>query len=383
MTKQPRRSDITLTITVISLVLFGVVMVYSASVILGYTVYHDPQIFFRKQLLTGLIGLSLMAVLANVDYRIWKKWAGWLLGITIMLLLSVFLFTRGEINGAHRWIELGGLSFQPSELAKLTFLMYAAEFLSKRQDRMRDIIGTFLPFVAVLGFISFLLLKQPDFGTLSVFFVSAVSVYLVAGMTWPQFILGFTAVAVSASAILAVPYRRARIITFLDPTQDTSGISWHAQNIAIAIGSGGWFGLGFGASVQKRLFLPEPHTDSIFAIISEELGVVVALLLIGAFLLLTYRGYRIALRAQDTFGRLLGVGITSWLAFQAFFNLASMAHIVPLVGVPLPFISYGGTNLVISLAAVGVLLNISRYGKSDEKADLLPARSRAPQKRRA
>jgi cell division protein FtsW len=193
-------------------------------------------------------------------------------------------------------------------------------------------------------------------------------VYLVAGMTWQQFLLGAGTVAIALTGVLAVPYRRARILTFLDPSRDTNGLTWHVKNIAIAIGSGGWFGLGFGASGQKRLFLPEPHTDSIFAVITEELGFIVAAIVVFAYIFLAYRGYRIALRAKDTFGRLLATGITSWFVFQAFLNLASMAHLVPLVGIPLPFISYGGTSLIVSLLAVGVLLNISRQGVDHESA---------------
>lgn len=377
-----KRADIALVITVIALVLFGIVMVYSASVIVGYQL-GDPQLFFKRQILSAVLGVIGLIITANIDYRLWQKWAGWLLGITLFLLVSVFFLSHGEVNGAHRWIDLGPLTFQPSEIAKLTFLMYLSAWLAKRQDQMHDIVGTFLPFMAVLGVVSFLLLREPDFGTLAVFFTSAVAVYAVAGMTWQQFTLGAGSVALALSAVLAVPYRRARILTFLDPSQDTSGISWHVKNIAIAIGSGGWFGLGFGQSVQKRLFLPEPHTDSIFAIITEELGFFVAALVILAYIFLAYRGYRAALRAQDTFGRLLAVGITSWFAFQAFLNLASMAHIVPLVGIPLPFISYGGTNLMVSMVAVGVLLNISRQGNDEPAKEEKPKHSAAARRRLA
>lgn len=370
-----RRSDVPLTVTVTALVLFGIVMIYSASVIVGYTQFGDPTFFFKKQIMSAVLGLIALIVTANINYRLWQKWAGVMFGVTVVLLLSVFFISKGEINGAHRWITFGGLSFQPSELAKLTFIMYISAWLTKRKAEMHDIIGTFLPFLLVVGAICVLVLKEPDFGTMSVFFTTAVAIYVVAGMTWSQLVLGASSVAIALTAILAAPYRRARIVTFLDPSQDQSGIGWHVKNIAIAIGSGGWFGLGFGASVQKRLFLPEPHTDSIFAIITEELGFIVAFMVIAAFIFLAWRGYRIAMRTNDVFGRLLAVGITSWFAFQAFLNLASMAHVIPLVGIPLPFISYGGTNLIISLAAVGVLLNISRTADLDEpKKQVAPAR---------
>jgi cell division protein FtsW len=372
-----KRFDLSLLVVTIALVLFGIVMIYSASVILGYTVFNDSQLFFRKQIISGLIGALAMIAMSMVDYRVWAKKPGWMLGATFALLLSVFVFSRGEINGAHRWIEIGGFSMQPSEFGKLFFLMYLAAWLAKRQDKMADLKGTFLPFMLVLGAVSVLILEQPDFGTLSVFFVSAVAVYLVAGMTLPQFLIGAGTVAAGLTYILSAPYRRARLATFFDPSQDVSGIGWHIKNISIAIGSGGWFGLGFGASGQKRLFLPEPHTDSIFAIVTEELGFMVATLLIAAFIFLAYRGYKIALKAPDAFGRLLAVGITSWFAWQTFINLASMLQIIPLVGVPLPFVSYGGTNLIISMAAIGVLLNISKYG-TDAPAS---AAQKAPQRR--
>lgn len=371
-----QRTDLGLTVTVITLVLFGIVMIYSASVILGYTAFGDSQLFFRKQIISALIGIVAMIAAANFPYRHWQTWAGWMFGATLVLLVSVFFFSRGEINGAHRWIEVGGFSFQPSELAKLTFLIYIAAWFARREHQMRDIVGTFLPFLGIVGVLSFLLLRQPDFGTLMVFFLAASAVYLVAGMTWPQFFIGAGVTAAAIAGILAEPYRRQRVITFLDPSRDPSGIGWHVENIMIAIGSGGWFGLGFGASGQKRLFLPEPHTDSIFAVITEELGFVVAALVIVAFIILAYRGYKIALRSPDTFGRLLAVGITSWFAFQAFLNLASMAHIIPLVGVPLPFVSYGGTNLIVSLAAVGILLNISAHGRDVPTVVEEPARKR-------
>jgi len=377
MTVGKQRPDIVLLISIISVVLFGVIMIYSASVIVGLTDYNDPKYFFKRQIIWAILGIISMAITANIDYRVWKKWAGSLLVITLVLLLSVFLFSKGAVNGAHRWIGVGTLSFQPSELAKFTFVVYISAWLCKQQEKIGSLIETFLPFLGMLAVISVLMLMEPDFGTLSIMLVSAISVFTVAGMTWQELIAGFGALAVSLSAILAVPYRRNRILTFFNPQNDTSGISYQVKNIAIAIGSGGWFGVGYGASAQKRLFLPEPHTDSIFAVITEELGFVIATAVVAVFLLILYRGYRIAAQAQDTFGRLLAIGITSWFAFQAFINLASMLHLVPLVGVPLPFISYGGTNLVISLAAVGVLLNISRQRSTSGKAEqTAPTRQR-------
>lgn len=357
-----RRVDGFLAIGIVSLVLFGTVMIYSASVIVSYTKYGDAQYFFKHQLVSAVLGFIAMVVLANIDYRNWERQAKLMLIGTFLLLLSVFVFTRGEINGAHRWIIILGQNFQPSELVKITFAIYLAAWLAQRMDEVSNLLQTFVPFVAVLAAISGLMLAEPDFGTLTVLFAIALSIYFAAGMTWKQFIIGVVILGVSITAIIAEPYRRARVMAFLNPEEDTSGAGYQIKNISIAIGSGGWFGVGFGQSGQKRLFLPEPHTDSIFAVTVEELGFVVGALVVLMLTFVFIRGYRVAARAPDPFGRLLATGITSWFAYQAFLNLSAMLQLVPLKGVPLPFISYGGTNLLMSLAAAGILLNISRYG---------------------
>lgn len=357
-------ADRWLGLTIFGLLLFGIIMVYSASVIAGHTLFNDDRFFVKRQLVWAFLGVVGLLVMANIDYRVWKKWAGWMLGITIVLLISVFLFSKGEINGAHRWILLFGQTFQPSELAKLTFIIYLSAWLAERKSRMANISETFFPYLGVLGVVSILMLKEPDFGTLSIILAAAVAIYFVAGLTWKQAMLGILVFSLAITvAVIASPYRRGRLITFLDRGQNTatSSSSYQVKNIAIAVGSGGWQGLGFGQSKQKRLFLPEPYTDSIFAVITEELGFVAAEFLILVYCFLFYRGYLIAARSPDRFGQLLAVGITTWFAFQALINLGSMVSLVPLVGVPLPFISYGGTNLVISLIGVGLLLNISRF----------------------
>lgn len=363
------KPDKMLALLTFALVLFGVVMIYSASVIIAHQApYFDDKHFAKRQLLFAVLGFVGTAFMANLDYHIWKKWAGWMLGITFTLLISVFFFSVGEVNGAHRWINLAGQTFQPSELAKLTFIIYVSAWLVGRKEQIDNIVTTFLPFLGILFLVSVLMLKEPDFGTLSVIAVSVIAIYYVAGMTLKQALLGLCVLVLAISIILGSPYRRARLLTFLNPNQDTSGSSYHIKNISIAIGSGGAWGLGFGESRQKRLFLPEPHTDSIFAITVEELGSIRALLVIIAFCFLLQRGFMVAYRSPDLFGRLLAVGITTWFGFQAFINLGSMLHLVPLVGVPLPFISSGGTNLVISLLAVGVLLNISSQASKAEPA---------------
>ena len=341
-------------------------MVYSASVIAGHTMFNDDRFFVKRQIIWAILGVVGLLVTANIDFHIWKKWAGWMLGITFILLISVFLFSKGEINGAHRWILLLGQTFQPSELAKLTFIIYLSAWLTERKNKMGSLSETFIPYAGVLAVVSVLMLKEPDFGTLSIILAAAIAIYFVAGLTWKQAVIGLMVFALAVTAVsLSSPYRRQRLMTFINPSSDPSGASYHVKNIAIAVGSGGWRGLGFGESRQKRLFLPEPYTDSIFAVITEELGFVSAEILILVYCFLIYRGYLIAARTPDRFGQLMAVGITTWFAFQAFINLGSMVSLVPLVGVPLPFISYGGTNLVISLAGAGLLLNISRFANID------------------
>ena len=366
MATQPKQADRWLGLTIFGLLLFGIIMVYSASVIAGHTMFNDDRFFVKRQIIWAILGVVGLLVTANIDFHIWKKWAGWMLGITFILLISVFLFSKGEINGAHRWILLLGQTFQPSELAKLTFIIYLSAWLTERKNKMGSLSETFIPYAGVLAVVSVLMLKEPDFGTLSIILAAAIAIYFVAGLTWKQAVIGLMVFALAVTAVsLSSPYRRQRLMTFINPSSDPSGASYHVKNIAIAVGSGGWRGLGFGESRQKRLFLPEPYTDSIFAVITEELGFVSAEILILVYCFLIYRGYLIAARTPDRFGQLMAVGITTWFAFQAFINLGSMVSLVPLVGVPLPFISYGGTNLVISLAGAGLLLNISRFANID------------------
>lgn len=365
-----------LLVGIAGLVVFGVVMVYSASVIISFTKFQDAQFFFRRELLYAAVGLVACVLAANWHYRLWQKFSSWMLPLTFFLLLSVFLFSKGEINGAHRWIEFGGFSFQPAELAKFTFIAYLAAWFAARKDKIADFRQSFWPFVGVVLGVSVLMLLQPDFGTLTVMVVSAVAVYWVAGMTWKQLAVGLVILGIGLTAVLSTPYRSQRLAAYANPEQDTSGVAYHVKNISIAIGSGGWFGLGFNESRQKRLFLPEPHTDSIFAVTVEELGFVISLLLLGLFMIVIYRSYRIASHAPDSFSRYLATGIATWFAYQIFLNLAAMLQLVPLKGIPLPFVSYGGTNLIVSLFAAGVLLNISRYMDEHEKAELVP-RSKA------
>jgi cell division protein FtsW len=278
------------------------------------------------------------------------------------MLIAVFLPGIGRsMGGASRWIEIGSMSFQPSEIAKLTFTIYLAAWLTKKGEGIKDFQTGFIPFVLILGIIGFLIIKEPDMGTMSIITAIAAVMFFVAGASWQHIVLGATSIiAFLIVLIKAAPYRMQRLMVFLNPSQGNLDVAYHINQAILAIGTGGLWGLGFGKSMQKYFYLPEAHTDSIFAIITEELGFIRALLVIIVFMLIAWRGYRIAKEAPDSFSRLLATGITTWIIFQAIANLAAITGAMPLTGVPLPFVSYGGTSLIILLASVGILLNISK-----------------------
>jgi cell division protein FtsW len=349
-----------------AIVVFGLVMLSSASSAVAYEKFQDNYWYFKHQIIFGLLpGLILFFLMARINYRQWKKYALPFLIASIILLLLVFIPGVGAGYGrARSWINIFGMSFQPSELVKLTFLIYLAAWLStKRGDReMRDTSSSFIPFAVVFGIIAVLMAIQPDIGTLSVIAVISLVVYFSAGAAIRHIGWIFGAGALFFLLLIKIaPYRAARLMTFLHPELDPQGVGYHINQALLAIGSGGFFGLGLGLSRQKFQYLPEVAGDSIFAIISEELGFIFSALLIVAFIFLAIRGLKIAKTAPDSFGRLLAIGITSWFVFQAFINIGAMVGIMPLTGIPLPFISYGGTALTVALAAAGIMANISKY----------------------
>ncbi|MDO8513132.1 MAG: putative lipid II flippase FtsW [bacterium] len=354
--------DYWLALVIFVLSVFGVIMIFSASAVVSYERFNSPYGYASKQAMALGIGLVAWFVMTMIDYRFWQKKATVFLVITIVLLLAVFLPGIGiERNGAHRWIDLGSFSLQPSELIKLFFLMYISAWLSKKGEKINDLNKGIIPFVIILLVVIFLIMKEPDMGTMSVIAVFSMAVFFVSGVAW-HYLLIFMAGAIALFRVLiyAAPYRLQRLMVFLNPNQAQSGAGYHINQALLALGSGGLLGLGFGQSKQKYLFLPEAHTDSIFAIIGEELGFLRAALVILAFVFIAWRGLEIAKRAPDKFGQLVATGITVWFIWQAFVNIGAMLGLLPLTGVPLPFISYGGTSLVVSFAAAGILLNISK-----------------------
>ncbi|MDD5043087.1 MAG: putative lipid II flippase FtsW [Patescibacteria group bacterium] len=362
-----RRPDYILIATIFGIVAFGLAMLSSASSALSYLNYGDSYFLFKHQLLFGfLFGTAAFIIFSKIDYHFWKKIAFPLLVITIVLLVAVFLPGIGrEIKGASRWIFLGTFSFQPSELVKLTFLLYLATWLESRSSRgLADFSYGFMPFFFLLGIIMVLMILQPDVGTMSIIVLYSLAVYFLAGAAWSHVILlSGIGVVVLWLLVKIAPYRASRFMVFLNPELDPQGIGYHINQAFLAIGSGGFWGRGFGQSRQKFQYLPEVTTDSIFAVIAEELGFIFAALLVGAFLFFMYRGFKVAQNAPDLFGRIVAVGIVVWIVGQAFVNIASMIGIMPMTGVPLPFISYGSSSMVVSLAAAGILVNISSQAK--------------------
>lgn len=362
-----RKPDKILLASVFSLIVFGLMMIASAGIIYSQTRFGDQYYFFRRQLFWGILpGLILFYFLQRIDYHFWKKSAVIFFLASLVLLVLVFVPSIGiSTYGASRWIQLGPLSFQPSEMLKLSIILYLALWLeNKGLKRTKDFFEGLMPFLVVLGIVGFLVVKQPDLGTLGVIVLVSLAIFFSAGARLRHL---FSMVAAGFLGLLVLikiePYRFNRFLTFLNPEADPQGIGYHINQALIAIGSGGIWGIGLGHSRQKFNYLPEPAGDSIFAIIGEELGMLGVFILIMLFVVLAMRGLKIAKNAPDEFGKLVAVGITCWIIFQAFINIGSITGMIPLTGVPLPFISYGGTSIIFLLSASGILLNISKQAK--------------------
>ena len=346
----------TLFTTTLVLVAFGVLMVYDASVVEAVKLFSDKFYFAKLQLVWATVGLSALLLLSHLPYRKLAKLSLPLFLISLLLLVAVLVPGIGvKVQGARRWLTIGFLTIQPAEIVKLTFVVYLASWLSRQQS--------FWSFLILSLLVLTLVILEPDLGTAVVILATGFLTYFLSGAPLTAIAtIGLVGMLAGALIILTSAYRRARLLTFFDPTRDPFGASYHIRQVLIALGSGSLFGVGIGRSRQKYAYLPEATTDSIFAIIAEELGFLGAALIIGLFLVLIYSGFKIASRAPDKFGQLLAGGITSWLGLQTFVNLASMVALSPLTGVPLPFISYGGSSLIMSLAAVGILINIGKTG---------------------
>ena len=363
-----KRSDYILSILIFALVLFGLIAIYSVSKYysLQLTDGDSDKYWLGRQVLFVSLGLVVWAIFQAIDYRVWGKYSKYMLYFTIGLLLLPVFFGVTEGNTAQRWIGVGFARFQPAEMAKITLIIYLANWFSQQKDEKQVNKQTF-PFFALIGAISLIMLVQKDLGTLAVMLGISAMMFYMSGASYVSLGMGAGLGAfLLYIAIKFEPYRLARLTAFLNPNADLMGSGYHIRNALIAIGSGGWWGLGFGQSRQKYLYLPEAHTDSIFAIIAEELGFLRSSLLILVFAYIASRGYRIAKYAPDKFSSLLAIGITTWFFWQAFINIGAMLSILPLTGVPLPFVSYGGSSLLFLLAATGILINISKQANYEK-----------------
>ncbi|OGM88699.1 cell division protein FtsW [Candidatus Woesebacteria bacterium RIFOXYD1_FULL_41_28] len=346
---------------VIALVIIGIIAVADVSAPQSLNNYGNKFYLLKEQAISAVIGVGVFFVVSRIKYTFWQKLATPLFFVTIGLLILVLMQRFGlSALGARRWISIGPINFQPSEIVKFAICIYFAKVAASNKSPL----SYFIPLALVAG----LIMLQPDLGTTLVVLVIGFSQIFVADVNL-LYVLGSAGVGVVATTLLILfsPYRKARLMTFLESTGDPLGQSYHIRQILLALGSGGIFGVGFGASRQKYLFLPEASTDSIFAVIAEELGLLGALAIIFLFTFFIIRGLKIAKNAPDRFSSVLAVGISAWIGGQAFLNIGSMVSLVPLTGIPLPFISFGGSSLVMILAACGILLNISKFTKNEQK----------------
>lgn len=369
--KKSHRPDYFLAIIVAALLFLGVLILAGVSAISSQEKFGNASYYLFHQIAYGIgVGILLGFVAFKISLSWLRKWGWLLLLINLVLMTLVFIPKLGIVSGgAPRWINLGFFTFQPSETLKLTFILYLSAWLASRgrnssKEKRKDWKITLFPFLLILGIITFLLIRQSDVSTLGVIIVVGSLVYFLANTPLLHSVLIFSIIAGGFFALIKFsPYRVQRVLVFLGSEIDPMGMGYQIKQALIAIGSGGIFGLGLGMSGQKFGFLPQTMSDSIFAIFAEEAGFVGALILVVLFLLFLWRGFRIAKKSRDKFSRLLALGITSWICIQAFINTGAMTGILPLTGIPLPFISYGGSHIVAELIGIGILLNISKSGK--------------------
>jgi cell division protein FtsW len=338
------------------LTLFGLLMIFDASSVLAFEIYGDKYNFIKDQIVWVILGYSALYFFYLFDYK--KLYNLALPGLLISLFMLILVFIPGvgsATKGASRWINIFSFRLQPSEIVKLALAIYLAAWFSHKEK------GRLLAFIVLMGAVMLLVMLQPDMGTASIILFEAVMIYFFSGGSVFHFLIGAPIIAVIGFILIKIePYRMARLTSFLNLGNSFQDTSYHVRQVLIALGSGGIFGLGIGNSIQKYAYLPENATDSIFPIIAEEFGFIGSTILIITFAILVIRGFYIASRARDNFGKLLAAGITSFIGIQIVINLGAMTALLPLTGVPLPFISYGGSALILNLASIGILLNIAK-----------------------
>jgi cell division protein FtsW len=360
------KSDQTLFVATLLLVCLSVIMVYSASAVVAMERYQSPYLFLTKQLMWATLGIAVLWIVMRVDYKMYREpvfiWSA--LAIVTLCLIAV-MFTP-PVNNARRWFGVGGLGIQPSELAKLAAIFFIADMLERRMQRINELGYGLMPIGIVVGALVGLILIEPDFGTAMTLAVIAAVMIFAAGLSY-TYVFGtiLLALPVIAAVAMSADYRRRRLLTFMNPWEDPLGDGFQIIQSLIAIGTGGVTGKGLMGGVQKLFYLPEPHTDFIFSVISEELGLIGATLVVICFCIITWRGLRVALSAPDRFGAFLALGLTTMVAVQAFMNMSVVLSLMPTKGIPLPLVSFGGSSLLINLVGMGVLLNVSQHASTE------------------
>lgn len=356
--------DKPLFVAVILIALFGLVMIYSASFVWANYKFDDPYKFVKMQGIFFVVGIILMIVLSKIDYHLYYKYANIILLVCGILLMLVLIPGIGTVrNGSRSWFGIGPLGIQPSEFAKIGLIIYVAKYLTNNDRIMKSVIHGVLPILGVIGFFFVLIMLEPDFGTAMVIVLTLVVLIFISGVKISFFVkVGLLGLLGIAGIIIAAPYRMKRIVSFLNPWSDPLGSGYQILQSLYAIGPGGLLGQGFFKSRQKYFYLPEPQTDFIFSIISEELGFLGVLIVAGAFMFIFYRGMLISLRCKELFGKYLAFGLAFGLIIQASLNLMVVVGLIPVTGVTLPFLSYGGSSLLVSMASIGIILSISKKG---------------------
>ena len=354
--------DIILYISIVLISLFGILMIYSSSSIWAEYKFDDTFKYLKNQGLFFIVGLFLMYFISKIDYYKYRKYANIILIICVVLLILVIIPGIGKVrNGSRSWFGIGSFGIQPSEFMKLALIIFSAKYLEKSEKYMKDIKKGILPILLVTLFTFALIMLQPDFGTGTIIVMTIAAMLFISGVKMSFFAkIGIVGLIGATSLIIAAPYRMARILSFLNPWSDPLGSGFQIIQSLYAIGPGGLLGMGLGNSIQKHFYLPEPQTDFIFSIISEELGFLGILIVSTLFITIIYRGIKIALNSNDLFSKYLAFGLIFQLSFQTILNLSVVVGLIPVTGVTLPFLSYGGSSLLITMIGMGILLNISK-----------------------
>ena len=356
--------DYALLSVVAVLVVIGLVAVYSSSYVLGEAQFGDANYFIKRQLLFALLGTTGLVVMMRLDYHYLSALSPLIMLAALVALGAVLLPGIGvEANEARRWVKVGPLpALQPSEFAKLAVIIYLSAWLAAKGDIVRSMTLGVLPFVVMVGMVGALIMREPDLGTAVMIALITGSLFFVAGAKLSHvFTLVLSTVAIASALIVTSGYRMDRILSFTSAEDDPSGVGFHTLQLLVAFGSGGIGGLGLGVSRQKFFYVPGSHTDGVFAIIGEEIGFIGVTVVLGLFVLLLWRGLQIVRRAPDKFGSLLATGVLAWIAFQLILNVGGVTRSLPLTGIPLPLLSYGGSSLAVTLTAIGLLLSVSRH----------------------